>query len=119
MSAKYYQEPETQDTPGDRKTSKRQLVRSVGSLLNKCLLLALLAIGGYVVLNAVERANRPAGGSGHGGHPAMSLLSYCMGLVDWDWDRKVEQRIRRNPGRTHSEHRIPPVEEPEIEYWIE
>ena len=50
--------------------------------------------------------NRPASYSGHGGHPALNMLSFCMNLVDFEWDRRVEKEIEKNEP--------PPLPRPEI-----
>jgi len=99
MSAKFFEEPSEKELQAERKKATRSngtlsVVRTLCALV-----VAVIAFGGggFMVFNAVQVANGPSSAAGHGGHPALSMLNYCMSLVDLGWKDKVEKRIRTNP----------------------
>ena len=97
MSEQFYQ------NATDERSDKPARVRGQGMLLSKALLnsvfwIALLGGGGFMVARAAIAVNSPKSYAGHGGHPALNILSFCMNLVSFDWDERVEDRIRRNVG---------------------
>lgn len=98
-SAKYFQHRSPEEIRADEKRAAGSsnwgfAAKSLSSLV---VWAAVLGGGGFMVYNAVNSANRKHRWSGHGGHPALSFMSYCMGLVDFDWDNRVEQQIGSNP----------------------
>ena len=97
-SAKYYHEPSAEELALADKQARSATGRLRSSFRTVCLLFWIVFFvgSGYVAYHALCRANQVAKSSAGGGAPAMSMLSYVMNLVDFDWDRTVEQRVRKN-----------------------
>jgi len=98
MSAEFYKEPSEDESVADptKISGSRNALLAAKTLLSVVLWVAVLGGSGFMVCRAVLAANQPASYSGHGGHPALSMLSFCMNLVDFKWDTRVEDRIQSN-----------------------
>ena len=112
MSAEFYKEPSEDDSLADptKVSGSRNGVFAAKVLLNAVFWVAFLGGTSFVACRAVIAANRPASYSGHGGHPALSMLSFCMNLVDFKWDSRVEDRIQSNVRPTLPSPDIPDIQ---------
>ena len=97
-SAKYYREPTAEELSAAEAELRGGSGRIRSALRVACYLFWVVFFGGscYVAFHALRNANQVAQSSAHGGTPAMSMMSYVMNLVDMDWDRNVEQHVRKN-----------------------
>ena len=97
-SAKYYHEPTEAELAAASRCDvplpcrlRRITKWSIGLFW-----LAFFGGASIVFVHAVRQGNLAAQSASGGGGPAMSMLSYVMAMVDSDWDRAVDQRIREN-----------------------
>ena len=92
-SAKYLQ----QASPEEMKAYEKRVAGSstgrfaAKSLCYLVLWIALLGGGGFMVCNAIYQANEEKAHTGTGYGPAMSVLSFCMHLVHFDWDDRMDE----------------------------
>ena len=97
-SMKYFDQRNRQELEARRRAAGFCHWRfAIKNMISLVVWAAILGGGGFLVYNAVNRANSNHSWSGQGGGPAMSIMTYCMSLVDFNWDKKVEREIRRNP----------------------
>lgn len=124
MSAQFYREPSERDDLADlektmRRTNRRLVAKSILMLVIGA---TFLGGGGFVVCRAAWMANQPKSYSGTGASPGMDLLSFFMNLVDFGWDKRVDDQIRQNPSPFDEDYPYPvevpenPVPSPDFEF---
>ena len=116
MSEQFYQEP----SEGEMRSSRADIPRSkngwrtLKALFTLVMWVAVLGGGGAIVGRAAWMANQPQSFSGSGAQPAMNMMSFCMNLVDFGWNDRVEKRIQSNPRPT-----LPPIDLREVDLGTE
>ena len=98
ISAKYYDKPSDEEDLAELNRTSRGNHRR---LLAKAVLFAvfwsgILGGGAFLAFRAASVANKPKSYSGHAAGPALNMLSFFMNLLDFDWDRHVDDRIQSN-----------------------
>ena len=115
MSAKYYRNPSEDEVhPEAEKISRSpNPLLAARVFLNVVFWVAVIGGGGFMACRAAYVANQPKSYAGNGGNVALNMLSFCMNLIDVDWDKRVDDRIRSNTPPDPPSYEIPdiPVDE--------
>jgi len=108
MSAEFYQEPSEDEILAEVEENlwSRDSWRSAKYFLNVVFWIAVIGGGGFTFHRAVSAASKPKVYTGSGAQPTLDMMSFWMSFVDWNWDKRVEDRIRSN--------QRPPLEKPNM-----